>query len=86
MTVQYHKLLKKQYKSLSEKMKNNLKQKLHLFRSNTFHPLLNNHSLQGKWKNHRSINITGDYRAIYKEISEEESLFVRIGIHSQLYK
>lgn len=47
---------------------------------------LHNHILSGKYTNYRSINITGDYRALYKQVSEKEVIFVKLGTHSQLYK
>ena len=34
---------------------------------------------------YRSINITGDLRAVYKFINEEECIFVIIDTHSNLY-
>lgn len=33
-----------------------------------------------------SINITGDWRAIYMPININEVLFIAFGTHSQLYK
>jgi mRNA-degrading endonuclease YafQ of YafQ-DinJ toxin-antitoxin module len=33
-----------------------------------------------------SINITGDWRAIYMPINNNEVLFIAFGTHSQLYK
>ena len=51
---------------------------------------LNNHKLKREWEGFRSINITADFRAIYKEVvySDGESIiyFVAIGMHEQLYK
>ncbi len=32
-----------------------------------------------------SINITGDYRAVYKEIGKQEVIFVILESHSHLY-
>ena len=53
-------------------------------------PQLNNHKLKRKWEGFRSINITTDFRDIYKEViySDGESIiyFVAIGTHEQLYK
>ncbi len=53
--------------------------------SDPFHPLLNNHPLAGRWTGYRSINITGDYRAIYELIEEDLAYFVTIDTHSNLY-
>ncbi len=55
-----------------------------LFCANEFHLLLNNHSLHGKYGHMRSINITGDYRALYTK-KDSRIIFVAIGTHSELY-
>ncbi|MBI2330404.1 type II toxin-antitoxin system mRNA interferase toxin, RelE/StbE family [Candidatus Daviesbacteria bacterium] len=59
--------------------------RLELFIINQFHPQLNNHSLTGKYKGNRSINITGDWRAIYSE-EKDSVIFELLGTHSQLYR
>jgi len=51
-----------------------------------FDPVLHNHALQGRWKGYRSVNITGDYRLIYRELSPETIVFVTIDTHSNLYE
>lgn len=60
--------------------------RLKLFRQNALHPLLNNHRLTGQYKDLRSINITGDWRAIYEEVDKETVYFLELGTHSQLYR
>lgn len=61
-----------------------------LFVDNQFHPILRNHLLTGNYQGYRSINITGDWRALYKEIlpegNEVRIEFHLFGTHSQLYK
>jgi len=56
-----------------------------LFNQNAFHPQLNNHQLSGKFKGYRSINITGDWRAIYSQ-GDGSIIFEILGTHNQLYK
>ena len=52
--------------------------------------ILNNHALTGKFQGRRSINITGDWRAIFSIRvnfeSESEYYFELVGTHSQLYR
>lgn len=43
---------------------------LEIFYHDPVAPLLHNHALTGEWRGFRSINITGDYRLIFCEISE----------------
>ncbi len=71
---------------MNKKQKEDIKNKLKKFLENPYAKELNNHGLQGKYKNYRSINITGDWRTIFK-ISEDgqEVIFVPLGNHNQLY-
>lgn len=61
------------------------RQRLELFLKDPFNPLLRNHQLSGKLKHLRSINVTGDWRALYSEHSEV-IIFELLGTHSRLYK
>ena len=70
---------------LPKKIKKQCIKRMEIFIQNPFDPILNNHRLTGGYENYRSINITGDIRAIY-ESRDELALFVRIGSHSELYK
>jgi len=45
---------------------------------------LRDHQLKGKYKQYRSINITGDYRALYL-LRGDEAIFDVVDTHSQLY-
>ena len=56
-----------------------------IFIQNKYHPLLQNHALDGEWKGCRSINITGDVRAVFEEVADDHIEFVAIGTHSELY-
>ncbi len=56
-----------------------------LFCEDSFSTLLNNHSVNPPYHNTRSINITGDYRALFIEETETSILFTNIGTHSELY-
>lgn len=60
-----------------------------MFTQNPTNELLNNHPLIGKFQGLRSINVIGDWRAVYsirKTLeSEREYCFELVGTHSQLY-
>ena len=75
----------KTYAKLPEKVKTKFKQRKDLLTQNEFHVLLGNHPLVGEYAGFRSINITGNFRAIYYKISRDIVVFVDIGTHSQLY-
>lgn len=85
MIIIYHKGFERNYKKLSSKEKNKLKERLQLFVKDEFNPILNNHALKGKYLGYRSINISGDLRALYKT-EGNHIIFVVMGSHSKLYR
>ena len=85
MRIYFHKNFGKQYKKLKKNEQRKTQERLALFSENPFDHRLNNHPLKGKYNDYRSINITGDLRAVYKFISEEECIFAAIDSHSNLY-
>lgn len=85
MIIKLHKNFEKQYQKLRESEKKKFKQRRDLFLKDEFHPLLNNHALQGKYQGLRSINVTGDLRAIYQKLRKVEIIFIAIDSHSNLY-
>jgi len=86
MRVRFTKRFSKQYDRSPQKVKNAFNKKLELFIRDSRHPILNNHPLIGQYKGFRSINVTGDWRALYSEFESSELVFFEfIGTHSQLY-
>jgi mRNA-degrading endonuclease YafQ of YafQ-DinJ toxin-antitoxin module len=67
-------------------MREQIRDRIKLFVKEPFHPLLNNHPLKGKLGEYRSINITGDYRAVFLEPESSVALFVDVDTHHNLYK
>jgi addiction module RelE/StbE family toxin len=86
MKVSFHRNFDKNYGKLSLNVRNQFKKRLKLFLKDTFHPLLNDHALHGKWQHFRSINVNGDVRAFYCQTSDATVEFVIIDTHSNLYK
>lgn len=85
MKIDYSNAFKKQYRKLNFKLRNQCDERLVLFKENQFVLLLNNHAVHYPYEGCRSINITGDTRALY-EVIGDTALFIRIGSHSELYK
>lgn len=85
MSIRLHKSFIKNYRSLSNSQRNRFKERRDIFLEDEFNPVLNNHSLGGKYQGYRSINITGDIRVIYKK-EREIVIFVTIASHSELYR
>ena len=90
MLISFGRKFNKQYQKADSKIKAAFKTRLTLFKNNPLNPLLDNHQLTGNYLGKRSINITGDWRAVYSEGEDEEGnkfiLFHSLGTHSQLYK
>ena len=87
--IDYTKKFIKQLKKAPLSIKIAFRNRINLFLKNPFNPLLNDHLSKGKYSHYRSINVTGDWRAIYSETLENEgkvAIFVAFGTHSQLYK
>ena len=60
--------------------------RLEIFLKNPFQPLLRNHPLNGKFFLYRSMNVAGDWRAIFRFIEKDTIFFVALGTHSELYQ
>jgi len=71
---------------VSLKIRKKFRERLKIFLINQFDPILENHSVDLPYKNTRSINVTGDYRALYIETGQNTVMFTKIGTHSELYK
>lgn len=84
MEVVFNKKFKKAIVKLPKNVQERFREKFALFIQDQFHPLLNNHSLHGEYNHTRSINVTGDYRALYIK-NEEKIVFIAVGTHSELY-
>lgn len=84
MTIAYSKNFLKQAKKLNPELRKKLLERVEIFSENPLHPSLRNHPLKGKYKEYRSIDITGDIRALYLQ-KPNEAIFETIGTHSQLY-
>lgn len=86
MKADFHKSFMKQYRQLPNNIQREFEARLKMFYKNPYATKLNNHPLKGKRAGYRSINISGDIRAIYKLVSDDKAYFVEIGSHSNLYR
>ena len=84
MRIDFHKRFKKQYLKLLPKIRSKFDERLKVFIEDPLALELNNHALHGEYLGYRSINITGDFRAVY-EIQGEAVKFLFIDTHSNLY-
>lgn len=86
MKINYHRKFYKNFDKLPVKIQEKFYERLRIFSQNPFSPVLKNHALIGKYKGYRSIDITGDLRAIFELIDKDTSLFIIVDTHSNLYK
>jgi addiction module RelE/StbE family toxin len=85
--IDYSDTFHKQLKKAPLEIKIAFRKRLELFLLDQSDSQLRNHILAGKYKGLRSINITGDWRALFREEKENgDVVFVLLGTHSQLYK
>lgn len=86
MKIRFHRDVEKHYKNLRSNEKKKFKERCEIFLSNPYHSSLHNHPLRGMYEGYRSINISGDIRAIYRLIDNNTAYFVAIGRHHDLYE
>ena len=87
--INYSRKFLKQLKKSPLTIKIAFRKRLELFLKEPFHSQLNNHALTGKYSGYRSINVTGDWRAIFSVYQDKTGrvvIFEVLGTHSQLYK
>ena len=87
MQVDFYRKFIKMLAKAPAKVQKAFYKRLDIFLYDQFHPILNNHQLTGKYKELRSINVTGNWRAIFKEFQNDNLVvFYLISTHSELYK
>jgi addiction module RelE/StbE family toxin len=85
--IRFDKKFVKQYDKAGKQIQESFNQRLKLLIANKNSPILGLHKLHGQYSDCWSINVSGDWRAIYTEMEKDKViLFITIGTHSQLYK
>ncbi len=84
MLVEFTDLFNKQRKEASLDIKIAFRETLETFLENPYHPSLRNHVLTQEYAGIRSIDVTDNVRALYREVSEH-IIFVELGTHEELY-
>ena len=85
MKILTNKRFDKAFKKMTFKLRTKFYQQIELFQSNPTDQQLNNHALSGRYFGYRSIDVSGNVRAIFKETDIDTVRFINIGTHSQLY-
>jgi len=86
INVIYTKDFKKSFNKKDKFIQGKTLERVRLFREDPFNVLLDNHKLNGEYEGSSSINITGNFRAIFQYINNDTIVFSDIGTHSELYE
>ena len=88
MKIRYSPAIIKKLKKLDVRIRKSFKERIELFEKDPLSPQLHNHDLRNEYEGFKSINITTDYRAIYRETTIGEETFIYFtffGTHKELY-
>lgn len=88
MKVRFSPDFLRQYKKSDVRIRNRVDEKIAIFLKDPNDLQLDNHILKKEWEGFSSIDITGNYRAIYREGrigNEIVAYFVALGMHKELY-
>lgn len=86
MNVILHRKFTKKFVKHSPKIQEAFRNRRNLFLEDPSHPILRNHPLTGDRSGQWSINVTGDWRAIYVFKEKNAVVFIDIDTHGNLYK
>ena len=75
----------RQMDKFDKPMQRKVFERAQLLAINPSHPLLNNHKLHHPYDGYSSINVTGDYRLVYKKLAPDVYFLRAVGTHHQLF-
>lgn len=84
MEIRFAKSFKKYYKKSPIAIQKSFEERLEIFLSDPNDSILRNHALKGDLAGTYTINVTGDWRAVYT-VDGNVVIFIALGTHSQLY-
>ncbi len=85
LNASFSKSFKKSLKKKDTFVQERARERIRLLREDPLNVLLNNHKLHGEYEGCNSINITGNFRVVFKYLNEEHILLIDIGTHPELY-
>lgn len=88
LRVEFSSLFDKKLRKLPAEIIISFKETLELFLENPNHERLRRHFLKEKFAGYQSIDITDDYRALFREEKTKNAITVKfhlIGTHKELY-
>ena len=85
MKVLYKPNFVRQYKKLNPELKEEIKEKIELFKKNPRHPFLKAHKLKEKLSDYFSFSVNYKYRIVYLYDSKNTAVLLSVGDHD-VYK
>ena len=88
MEIRYTRKFRNHYRNADKEIRTAFAHTLELFLEQPHHPALRNHALTGIFSGYRSIDVTEDWRAVFKETARGDHLVVtfhQLGTHQTLY-
>ncbi len=85
MFVKYTASFLKQYYKLKDPLKEEIKEKIELFKEDPDHPFLKTHKLKGRLKGCFSFSVNYEYRIIFQYLPKKEAVLLAVGNHD-IYK
>lgn len=82
--VEFSPIFTKKLEQVSPEIQVAVRETLELFLENPSHPSLRNHRLAANYTGIRSVDISNDWRALYRE-EPERIIFIELGTHEELY-
>jgi addiction module RelE/StbE family toxin len=82
----FKKEFNRKHLKLSLKIRKQFEERLIIFNNEPNARILNVHKLSGKYEGMWSINVTGDYRAIFDKQEGGLIIFIAVGTHSELFE
>lgn len=86
MKIIFSKSFVKQFKKVPVKIQDQFKKRLKDLNSQQNVSSLKIHALKGEYKGYKSMNVSGDWRALFYQKDNDIFIFELMGTHSQLYK
>lgn len=82
LTIRYTPEFQRDYRKLSVRVRERVKERGALFAEDPFHPLLRTHKLGGKLARVWSFAVDFHHRVLFEFLGEGEVLLLRVGDHS----
>lgn len=85
MQIIFTERFKKKFNELPKKVQTQFEKRLEIFVSDSLNPILKIHPLHGNLVGLRAFSVNGDFRVVYRLVSQDVVKLVDIGTHSQVY-